>query len=63
MGKTRETVTLISGTLQHDEFDLEPIFPLDPTVTDIEIGRKAHAEAMQREADNYVDGMNASTYQ
>ena len=62
-GKVRETVTLISGSLQHDGFDLEPDLPLDnPTEAEIRIGKEAHAEAMRREAANYFDGADTSAY-
>lgn len=62
-GKTRESVTLVSGSLQHDGFDLEPILPLEnPTQDDILIGKKAHQEAMKREAANYFDGTDTSGY-
>ena len=62
-GKVRETVTLISGSLQHDGFYLQPDLLLDsPTETEIRIGRGAHAEAMWREATNYFDGADISAY-
>ena len=61
-GKTRETVTLISGSVEHDGFDLEPVLPDDPTAADISKGKEAHAEAMRREAANYFDGTDASGY-
>jgi hypothetical protein len=62
-GRVRETVTLISGSLQHDGFDLEPNLPLqNPAEVDIRIGKDAHAEAMRREAANYFDGADTSAY-
>jgi ectoine hydroxylase-related dioxygenase (phytanoyl-CoA dioxygenase family) len=62
-GKVRETVTLISGSPQHDGFDLEPNLPLqNPTEVDVRIGKDAHAEAMRREAANYFDGAAISAY-
>lgn len=62
VGTTRECVTLISGSIQHDGFDLEPILPENPTPHDIEKGKEAHAEAMKREAANYFDGTNTTSY-
>jgi hypothetical protein len=44
---------LISGHVQHDGFELEPILPAHPTKEDLERGKEAHAEAMRREAANY----------
>lgn len=57
-GPTRECVTLISGSTQHDGcFDLEPNLPLDhPTDEDVARGLKAHVDAMQRETANYFQG-------
>ena len=61
-GTVRETVTRISGSLQHECFDLEPVLPLEPTEEDIRIGKEAHADAMRREAANYFDGVDTTAY-
>jgi ectoine hydroxylase-related dioxygenase (phytanoyl-CoA dioxygenase family) len=59
----REMVTLVSGEVKHNGFDLEPVLALRPTEKDIEIGKQAHAEAMRREAANYFDdSTHASAY-
>jgi len=57
---TREAVTLVSGTLEHDGFDLEPALPLEFNATgnDIEKGRAAHQDSMRRERANYFDTAN-----
>jgi hypothetical protein len=54
-GVTRESVTLVRGTPEHEGFDLEPVLPLCGPITDEERERGclAHKEAMKREADNY----------
>jgi len=61
-GPVRESVTLVSGELVHDGFDLEPILPQNPTQADIERGKQAHADAMQREAQNYFQGTDQTQY-
>ena len=61
-GPVRESVTLVSGVPQHDGFDLEPSLPRHqhhhPTCEDIQRGKQAHADAMQREAKNYFRTSN-----
>ena len=67
-GAVRESVTLVSGCVPHDVgFDLEPILPSPhPTTSDIARGLRAHAQAMQREAQNYfqstTDNANNKAY-
>ena len=61
-GLVRESVTLVSGKMQHDGFDLEPILPPNPTPNDIRRGKQVHAEAMRREAENYFQGTNQKEY-
>lgn len=41
----KETVTIIRGQKQHDNFDIEPILPERPTESDFRIGKDAHLEA------------------
>lgn len=56
-GKVREAVMLVSGTVEHDNFDLEPTLPLVSTATeaDVERGKAAHRDSMRRESANYFD--------
>jgi hypothetical protein len=62
-GTIKESVTLISGSFQHDGFDVEPILPEYPTCEEVNLGREAHAEAMRREAANYFQSsVQTSTY-
>lgn len=49
----RECVTLISGQMDHDEFDVEPILPSEPSEEELAIGRLAQAESLRRENANY----------
>jgi ectoine hydroxylase-related dioxygenase (phytanoyl-CoA dioxygenase family) len=62
-GSVRESVTLVSGKTIHDGFDLEPILPIDGSATseDIQRGKEAHRDSMQRESANYFDGSTADT--
>lgn len=69
MGRVRESVTWVSGirgTADSCEgyFDWEPILPSEQNVTaeDIERGRRAHTDAMQREAVNYFESSKSSAY-
>ena len=70
MGDIREMVTLINGHTEHDGFDLEPIlchrFHETHTQNDwnekLEIGKKAHDEAMKRETMNYFNGSQHLEY-
>ena len=54
-GRVRECVTLVRGRTQHDGFDLEPELPLNATEEELKAGVVAHADAMQRETQNYFD--------
>ena len=63
-GKMREAVTLISGQMEHDEFDLEPSLPIGRRVSDLEIkrGKAAHRDSMVREKGNYFDSSLVKEY-
>ena len=55
----------VSGSTEHDGFDLGPVLPLMGEVTSnhYKAGEEAHAEAMRRESANYFDGTeSAKTY-
>ena len=56
-GKVREAVTLISGKMIHDGFDLEPSLPVGRRASDFEIerGKAAHRDSMTREKGNYFE--------
>jgi len=60
-GQAREMVTLVRGEAEHDGFDLEPDLPMDASEEERAAGRRAHAEAMQREKDNYFAGARGVT--
>eukprot|EP00977_Amphora_coffeiformis_P018936 scaffold6807_cov220-Amphora_coffeaeformis.AAC.4 len=62
-GPVRESATLVAGSPQHDGFDLEPSLPDHPTPEDIQRGKEAHADAMQRETKNYFQGTNKKQYE
>jgi Phytanoyl-CoA dioxygenase (PhyH) len=54
--KVPELITWISGSrdiVHHDCFAWEPILPEHPTAGDVERGKEAHREAMEREKTNY----------
>jgi len=64
-GSTREMVTLVKGKMEHNGFDLEPILPLneeDVLNIHMDVGRKVHKEAMERESMNYFDSSENQNY-
>ena len=63
-GKVREAVTLISGQVEHDGFDLEPSLPIGRRASDLEVkrGKAAHQESMTREKGNYFDSSSVKEY-
>ena len=50
-------MTLISGRMKHDGFDLEPSLPVGRRASDFEIerGKAAHRDSMTREKGNYFE--------
>ena len=76
IGSVRESVTWIEHDHHGDDknkeqkkellarhFDVEPKLPDHPTDADIQRGRQAHFEAMQRESANYFyDSLKVKTY-
>mmetsp|Transcript_31019 Transcript_31019/g.45860 ORF Transcript_31019/g.45860 Transcript_31019/m.45860 type:complete len:124 (-) Transcript_31019:1230-1601(-) len=56
-GKDMETVTIICGQKERNDFDLEPVLPDKPTENDCRKGKDAHLEAIRRGTANYLHGI------